>query len=178
MAENKVTMKIKNWFLIGFILLGIVVGGQAQKIALVDVAYVLDNMDDYKKAQEELDRVAEAWQQEIAVEQDKIKSMYNKYQAELVLLSDEMKRQKEDEIMAKEGEVRSMQKSKFGPEGELFQKRQALVAPIQEKVYGVIQAYATERGYDVIIDKGGTSGILFSNERYDKTDDILRALKS
>jgi outer membrane protein len=171
-------MKNKNWFLIAILVVSISNMTQAQKIALVDVAYVLDNMDDYKKAQEELDRVAEAWQQEIAVEQDKIKSMYNKYQAELVLLSEEMKKQKEDEIMSKEGELRSMQKQKFGPEGELFQKRQALVAPIQEKVYGVIQAYATDRGYDVIIDKGGTSGILFSNERYDKTDDILRALKS
>ncbi len=149
----------------------------AQKIALVDVAYVLDNLDEYKKAQEELDRTAEAWQQEIAVEQDKIKSMYNKYQAEIVLLSDEMKKQKEEEIMAKERDVRTMQRAKFGPEGDLFQKRQSLVAPIQEKVYGVIQAYATERGYDVIIDKGGSSGVLFTNERYDKTDDILRALK-
>ena len=171
-------MKNSIWFLIPFLILGLAQTATAQKIALVDIAYVLDNMDDYKNAQLELDRVAEAWQQEIAVEQDKIKSMYNKYQAELVLLSDEMKKQKEEEIMAKENDVRTMQKSKFGPEGELFQKRQALVSPIQEKVYGIIQAYATERGYDVIIDKGGSSGILFSNERYDKTDDILRALKS
>lgn len=152
--------------------------GIAQKFALVDIAYLLDNMDEYKKAQEELDRIAEAWQQEIAIEQDKIKSMYNKYQAELVLLSDEMKKQKEDEIMAKENDIRAMQRDKFGPEGELFQKRQQLVSPIQEKVYGVIQAYATDRGYDVILDKGGTSGVIFTNDRYDKTDDILRALRS
>ncbi len=149
----------------------------SQKIAVIDIAYVLDNLDEYKTAQTELDKVAETWRQEISVEQDKIKSMYNKYQAELVLLSDEMKKQKEDEIMAKEREVRSLQKSKFGPEGDLFQKRQALVAPIQEKVYGVIQEYATERGYDIILDKGGNAGVLFTNERYDKTDDIMRVLQ-
>ncbi len=149
----------------------------AQKIAVIDVAYILDNLDTYKKAQEELDQVAETWNQEIAVEQDKIRSMYNKYQAELVLLSDEMKQQKEEEIMQKERDIRALQKEKFGPEGELFQKRQALVAPIQEKVYGAIQTYANDRGYDIILDKGGSSGIIFSNERYDKTDDILRALK-
>ncbi len=150
----------------------------AQKIAIVDVAYLLDNMPEYQSAQQELDNVAEAWQQEIAVEQDKVKSMYNKYQAELVLLSDEMKKQKEDEIMEAEKQIRAMQRSKFGPEGELFQKRQSLVSPIQEKVYGVIQEYANERGYDVILDKGGSSGIIFTNDRYDKTDDILRAIKS
>ena len=88
-----------------------------------------------------------------------------------------MKQQKEEEIMQKERDIRALQKEKFGPEGELFQKRQALVAPIQEKVYGAIQAYANDRGYDIILDKGGSSGIIFSNERYDKTDDILRTLK-
>ena len=171
-------MKYSIGILICFLSLSFSTISSGQKIALVDIAYVLDNMDEYKKAQEELDKVAEAWQQEIAVEQDKIKSMYNKYQAELVLLSEEMKKQKEDEIMASERDVRAMQKEKFGPEGELFQKRQSLVSPIQEKVYGAIQAYATERGFDIIIDKGGSSGILFSDERFDKTEDILRALKN
>ena len=146
-------MKYSIGILICFFVLGLTPMSKGQKIALVDIAYVLDNMDEYKQAQTELDKVAEAWQQEIAVEQDKIKSMYNKYQAELVLLSDEMKKQKEDEIMA-------------------------LVSPIQEKVYGAIQAYATDRGYDIIIDKGGSSGVLFSDVRFDKTDDILRALKN
>lgn len=149
----------------------------AQKIAIVDIAQVLDNMETYQSAQAELDKIAQSMQQEIGMKQDEIKSMYNKYQAELVLLSDDMKKQKEDEIMAKEREVRDMQKTKFGPEGELFQKRQSLVSPIQEKVYSLIQDYANDRGYDIIIDKGGTSGILFTNERYDKTEDILRLVK-
>ncbi|NND07580.1 MAG: OmpH family outer membrane protein [Saprospiraceae bacterium] len=170
-------MKKSLWFSLVF-LLGIFANSHAQKIAVVDIAYLLENMPDYQNAQAELDKVAEAWQQEISVEQDKIKSLYNKYQAELVLLSEEMKKQKEDEIMKAERQVREMQRQKFGPEGELFQKRQSLVSPVQEKVYGVIQEYANERGYDIILDKGGSSGIIFTNERYDKTDDVLRAIKS
>ena len=161
-----------------FISIAVISFISAQKIAVVDIAQVLDNMEEYKNAQGELDKIAEAWQQEIAIEQDKVKSMYNKYQAELVLLSDDMKKQKEDEIIAKEREIRELQRSKFGPEGELFQKRQALVSPIQEKVYSVISEYANARGYDIILDKGGTSGIIFSNERYDKTEDIQRQLKN
>ena len=168
----------KTIWLIAVLMLGFTAALSAQKIAVVDIAYVLDNMTEYQNAQQELDKIAQAWQQEISVEQDKIKSMYNKYQAELVLLSDEMKKQKEDEIMAAERALREMQRDKFGPEGQLFQKRQSLVSPIQEKVYGAIQEYATERGYDIILDKGGSSGIIFTNERYDKTDDILRSIKS
>jgi len=159
------------------LLIGFALSLSAQKIAIVDIAQVLDNMETYQSAQADLDKIAQTMQQEIGMKQDEIKSMYNKYQAELVLLSDDMKQQKEDEIMAKEREVRDMQKTKFGPEGELFQKRQSLVSPIQEKVYSIIQDYANERGYDIIIDKGGTSGILFTNERYDKTEDILRLVK-
>ncbi len=169
---------MKSFFLtiaVAFFTFGL---SQAQKIAVVDIAYILDNMDAYKKAQEELDDVAQVWQQEIAVEHDKIKSMYNKYQAELVLLSDDMKRQKEEEIMTKEKEVRELQRQKFGPEGELFQKRQSLVAPVQDKVYATIQDYANERGYDIILDKAGNAGVIFSNERYDKTEDVLRMLKN
>ncbi|MDH3648342.1 MAG: OmpH family outer membrane protein [Saprospiraceae bacterium] len=169
---------MKSFFLTMVFALASLTVSYSQKIAVVDIAYILDNMDAYKKAQEELDNTAKVWQQEISVEHDKIKSMYNKYQAEIVLLSDDMKRQKEEEIMAKENEVRELQRIKFGPEGELFQKRQSLVAPVQDQVYATIQDYATERGYDIILDKAGNAGVIFSNERYDKTDDVLRLIKN
>ena len=148
----------------------------AQKIAVVDINQVLESMDDYKKAQEELDKVSARWRQEIAQEYDQIKGMYSKYQAEQVLMSEDMRSQKEEEIMEKERQVRDMQKSKFGPEGALFKKRQELVRPIQDKVYRAIEDYANERGYDFIFDKGGASGLLFSNGKYDKTDEILKDL--
>ncbi len=148
----------------------------AQRIASVDVTQILEGMSEYQNAQRELDKVATTWRQEIAQQYDEIKGMYNRYQAEQVLMSEEMRKQKEDEIMEKEKNVREMQKKKFGPEGALFKKRQELVAPIQNKVYAAIEDFADEKGFDFIFDKGGSSGILFANERYDKTTEIMNRL--
>ncbi len=150
--------------------------GMSQQVAIVDVADVLESMSDYTAAQQELDRIAATWNQEIAQEYDKIKSLYNKYQAEQVLLSDEMKKQREEEIMNKEKQVRELQKDKFGPEGQLFDKRQQLVAPIQDRVYAAIQSYSDERGIDIVLDKSSASGIIFANDKYDKTDEIKKKL--
>jgi outer membrane protein len=155
----------------------ITVGAFAQKIAIVDVTAVLESMPDYQKAQEQLDKVATQWRQEIAVEQDKIKGLYSKYQAEQVLLSEEMKRQREDEITAKEKEVRELQRQKFGPEGALFKKREELVKPLQDKVYNAISQYATNRGYEFIFDKGSSAGLLFADPKHDKTDDLKGMVK-
>lgn len=149
----------------------------AQRIAYVDVTAVLESMDEYQKAQQQIDKSATAWRQEIAVEQDKIKGMYSKYQAEQVLLSEEMKRTREEEITNKEKEVREMQRRKFGPEGDLFKKREELVKPIQEKVYAAITKLASDKGFDFIFDKGSASGMIFADPRYDKTEDVKKMLK-
>ena len=101
--------------------------------------------------------------------------MYNKYQAEQVLLSEDARKQREEEITQKEKEVRDLQKQKFGTDGALFQKRQELVKPIQERVYSAIERYANEKGYDFIFDKG-TAGIIFSGAKFDLTEDISKAL--
>ena len=150
---------------------------QAQRIAFVNVSEILESIDDYQAAQTELDRMANQWRSEIAQEYDEIKGMYNRYQAEQVLLSEDTRRQREEEIMNKEKAVRDMQKAKFGPEGELFKARQDLVRPIQDKVYTAIQEYANERGYDFIFDESGGAGIIFSNPEYDKTEDVIKKLK-
>ena len=102
--------------------------------------------------------------------------MYNKYQAEQVLMSEEMRQQQEQEILTKEKDIREMQKAKFGPEGELFKKRQELIRPVQDKVYGLIESYANERGYDFIFDKSSSSGIIFANPQFDKTEDLIQRL--
>lgn len=149
----------------------------AQKIASVDVNKILESMDDYKKAQADIDKVAAQWRQEISSQYDEIKSLYNKYQAEQVLMSDEARKQREEDIMNREKQVRDAQKDKFGPEGALFKKRQELVRPIQDRVYAAIDAYATEKTLDFIFDKSGNAGIIYSNERYDKTNDIIAKLK-
>lgn len=149
----------------------------AQRIAYVDVNRILESFKEYQDAQSELDRVASKWRQEIAQEYDVIKGLYNRYQAEQVLLSEDARRQREDEIMNREKEVRDLQKARFGPEGELFRRRQEMVRPIQERVYRAIESYATERGYDFIFDKSGAAGIIFFSPAYDKTDDVLSRLK-
>ncbi len=149
---------------------------QAQRIAMVDVNALLESQTDYANAQTELDQTASRWRQEINQEYDEIRSMYNRYQSEQVLLSDEERRRREDEIMNKEKQVRDLQKARFGPEGELFKKRQQLVRPIQDRVYAAIEAYATEQGYDFIFDKSGSAGIIFSNPKFDKTEDVSRRL--
>ena len=145
----------------------------AQRIAVVDINQVLESLDDYKNAQRDLDKQAATWRAEIAQEYDVIKSMYNKYQAEQVLLSDEVRKQREEEIVNKEKSVREMQKQRFGPEGALFKRRQALVQPIQDRVYSAIEDYADSKEFDIILDKGSAAGLLFVKSSFDKTEDIM-----
>ncbi len=148
----------------------------AQRIAIVDINEVLGSYVDYQNAEKEIDKVASDWKQEIAQEYDKIKALYNKYQAEQVLLNEDQKKEREDEIMEAEKMVRQMQKNRFGPEGDLFNKRQELVSPIQDKVYSAIEDFAADRGYDLIFDKGGAAGLLFVTDDYDKTADVKKKL--
>ena len=146
-------------------------------IAYVEVTAILEWLAEYKKAQEQIDKVANQWRQEIAQEQDQIKRMYRQYQAEKEMLSEEMKKKREEEIMVKEKDVREMQRQKFGPEGSLFKKREELVKPIQDKVYAAIQKFAGDKGFEYIFDKGSASGMLFADPKYDKTEDIKTMLK-
>jgi outer membrane protein len=152
------------------------ISAHAQKIAYVDVQEILENIAEYQEAQTELDRTANQWRQEIAQEYDVIKGMYNRYQAEQVLLSEDARKTREEEIMNKEKDVRDLQRERFGPEGSLFKRRQELVQPIQEKVYAAIEGYAAERGYDFIFDRSSDSGMIYSNPTYNKTEDIIRRL--
>lgn len=151
---------------------------QAQRVAIVDVNSLLNEMPEYKTAQGELDKISSKWRQEISIEMDKVKSLYNKYQAEQVLLSDEVRGKREQEIVDKEKSVMDMQKLRFGPEGDLFKRRQELVKPVQDKVVAAIEAYAEDRGLDLILDKGGSAGILFLSDELDKTEDIRKRLKN
>lgn len=149
----------------------------AQRVAVVDINKILDSMDEYKDAQKKLDDQTAIWRQEINTEMDKVKGMYNKYQAELPLMNDETKVTRENEITAKEKAVRDKQREYFGEEGLLFKKQQDLIKPIQDKVYKAIDSYASERGYDIILDKSKASGILYINSTIDKTDDIMKKIK-
>ena len=127
----------------------------AQRIAYVDVNRIMESIDEYTEAQRELDQLAGRWREEIAREYDQIKSMYNRYQAEQVLLSDEARRQKEDEILEKEKSVRELQKARFGPEGALFKRRQELVRPVQDRVFAAIEEYPA-----IIVVPSSNSGLI------------------
>lgn len=148
-----------------------------QRFIYVDTEYILGKIPEYQDAQEQLDAIAAQWKQEIEKMYDEIDQLYQKYQAEQYLMDESTRRQKEDEIMQKEKAVKDYQKNKFGFEGELFQKRQELVKPIQDKVYDAIKDHAETRNYDFVLDKSSSgSYMLYANPKYDHSDEIVKAL--
>lgn len=152
------------------------VGVQAQKFAYIDSDYIMKQIPEFKEAQAELDALSKKWQAEIEKRYQEIEEMYKSYQAEAVLLTEEMKQQREESIIKKEQEAQAFQKEKFGVEGALFKKRQELVQPIQDKVYEALKEVSSSNGYDFIFDKSAQSGILFADEKYDKSDLVLRKM--
>lgn len=148
----------------------------AQKFAYVDMDYILNKMPSYIDAQKQLDKIADGWQKEVEAKMKDVDDMYKQFQSEQVLMTEPMKQQKMKDIEAKEKEVKDFQKDKFGPNGELFKKRQELVKPIQDKIYDEIQKYATAKGYDVIFDRSSGPTMLFANEKLNKSQEILDAL--
>ncbi len=149
---------------------------QAQRYAYVDTEYILKNLDSYQTAQKELDRVSKQWQNEIEQRYDAIDRLYKAYQAEKVLLTEEMRKEREDEIIKKEEEAKALQRQRFGVDGDLFQRRQELVQPIQEEVFQAIKKVADGGGFAVIFDKANQSNILYADPRYDKSDRVLSRL--
>ena len=148
----------------------------AQKFAYVDTDYILSQLPDYKSAQKELDELSEKWQKEVDQKYAAIDRLYKNYQAEEVLLNNEQKKQRQAEIIAKEKEAKQFQQQKFGYEGELFKKREQLIKPIQDRVFEAIQTISKREDLDFIFDKSGDMVMLFSNARYDKSDEVLEEL--
>lgn len=150
--------------------------GYAQKFAYVDTEYILSNIPSYKAAQDKLDEISAEWQKEVEAAYAEVEKMYKEYQTEKVLLSDELKAKKEEEIINKEKETKDLQKKYFGREGELYKKRQELVKPIQDEVYNAVKEIAIEGGYALIFDTAGGPNILYSNPKNDKSDMVLEKL--
>ena len=150
--------------------------GFAQKYAIIDTRYILDKMPEYKKAQEQLDKVAAEWQKDIDDRQSVLDKMYRDYEGEQVMLSEELRKKREDQLFLKEKELRDLQRQRFGFEGDLFKKRQELVKPVQDRVYNAVQKISSQRGYDFVLDKSEGITIIFADPKLDKSDDILREL--
>ncbi len=156
--------------------MAVVSTASAQKYAYINSQYILDNIPEYKAAMQQLDQQSVNWQKEIETKYAFIDKLYKDYQAEQILLTDDMKKKREAEITEKEKEVKEFQKSKFGYEGELFKKKQDLVKPIQDKIYNAVKKIATDQSYAVIFDKSSDLIMLYTNPKYDKSDDILKAM--
>jgi outer membrane protein len=155
------------------ILVGVLCSASAQKFCYVDLEYILNKIPSYTEAQKQLDKVSEGYQKEIDNKRKNVEAMFKSYQAEQVLMTEQMKQQKIKELEAAEKEVIQLKTDKFGPSGALFKKRQELIKPIQDKLYDEIQKYAQAKAYDFILDKSSGPSMLYANEKFNKSDDIL-----
>jgi outer membrane protein len=158
---------------VSFCLAGV---ASAQRYAVIDTKYILDKLPDYRQAQKQLDEQATLWQKEIDNMQGELDRMYKDFDAEQVMLSDDLKKKREDQLFVKEKSVRELQRKRFGFEGDLFKRRQELVKPIQDRVYNAVQKLAVQRGYDFILDKSEGITVIFADPKLEKSDDILREL--
>ncbi len=148
----------------------------AQKYAIIDTRYILDKLPEYSQSQTQLDAIAAGWQKEIDAKQAELDKMYKDYDAEQVMLSDELRKKREDQLFQKEKDLRDLQRKRFGFEGDLFKKRQELIKPIQDRVYNVVQKIASQRGYDFVLDKSEGITVIFADPKLDKSEDVLREL--
>ena len=167
---------MKKFLLVACSFLLVSFAANAQKYAVIDTRYILDRMPEYKTAQGKLDDIAAAWQKEIDSTQTELNKMYKDYDAEQVMLSEDLRKKREDQLFQKEKNLRDLQRKRFGFEGDLFKKRQELIKPVQDKVYNAVQKLAVQRGYDFILDKSEGITIIFADPKLDKSEDVLREL--
>jgi len=148
----------------------------AQKFALVDMEYIFKNIPAYERANEQLNQVSKKWQAEVEALQVEAQTLYKNYQNEVVFLSQEQKKARQDAIVAKEQEAAELKKKYFGPQGELFKKRTALMTPIQEEIYNTIKDIADLRGYQLILDRASDQGIIYGSPKIDISNEVLSKL--
>lgn len=148
----------------------------AQKFALVDMEYILKNIPAYERANEQLDQVSKLWQAEVDALTTEAQTLYKNYQNEVVFLSKEQKQTRQDAIVAKEKEAADLKKKYFGPEGELYKKRTALMTPIQDEIYNAVKDISETRGYQLILDRASDAGIIFGSPKIDISSEVLRKL--
>ena len=148
----------------------------AQKFALIDMEYIMKNIPAYERANEQLNQVSKKWQAEVEALNTEAGTMYKNYQNEVVFLSQEQKKAKQEAIMKKEKEAGDLKKKHFGPEGELYKKRESLIAPIQEAVYNAVKEISDLRGYSLVLDRASDTGIIFASPKIDISNEVLGRL--
>jgi outer membrane protein len=166
---KKVLLTLTFALLIGF-------SGFAQRFAYIDSQYILNHVPDYLSSQKEIKALSDQWQKEVDARFQELDRMYKAYQADQVLMTPDMKKRREADIVEKEKAAKDFQRSKFGPDGELAQRSNALIKPIQDRIAKAVQAFAESEGDDMIFDKNSEVIMLYANPRYDKSDEIIKRL--
>ncbi len=167
---------VRFTILIAILLLTSLQMGYSQRFAYVDSDYILSSIPDYQAAQEQLDRLSEEWQNEIEARYEEVEALYRSYQNDRILMSEDMRKKRENEIVTREAEAAELQRKYFGPEGEFFQSQEELIRPIQDRVYKVIAEIATAGNYAVIFDTADSPTMLYTDPRNDLSDDVLKKL--
>ena len=166
----------KSFFLLITLLLSGAVHIQAQKFALVDMEYILSKIPAYERANEQLNQVSKKWQAEVEALANQAQTLYKNYQNEAVFLSEAQKKEREEAIVNKEKEAAELKKKYFAPEGELFKKRESLIAPIQDEIYNAVKEVCNNKGYALILDRASDTGIIFASPRIDISNEVLAKL--
>lgn len=145
----------------------------AQKFALIDMEYVLKNIPAYEMTNEQLSQVSQKWQNEVEALQQEAQNMYKNYQSDLVFLSAEMKTKREEEIVKKEQEAQDLKRKYFGPDGELYKKRESLMKPIQDEIYNAVKEISDDKGYQIVWDRASAMSIIFASPKIDISNEVL-----
>ena len=167
---------MRKFILICLIAMTSAVSASAQKFALLDMEYILKNIPAYERANEQLKQVSKKWQAEVEALNTGAGTMYKNYQNEVVFLSQEQKKAKQDAIMKKEKEASDLKRKYFGPEGELFKKRESLMSPIQDEIYNAVKEISELRGYSLVLDRASNAGIIFGSPKIDISNEVLQKL--
>ena len=167
---------MKKFLLVCLITLSAALTANAQKYALLDMEYVLKNIPAYERANEQLNQVSKKWQAEVEALNTEASTMYKNYQNEMVFLSQEQKKARQEAIMKKEKDASDLKRKYFGPEGELFKKRESLMSPIQEEIYTAVKEIAELRGYSLVLDRSSKTGVIYGSPKADISNEVLQKL--
>ena len=167
---------MKKAIMILAVFCSLAVTGSAQKFALIDMEYILKSIPAYEMANEQLKQVSTRWQRDIETKAKEAETLFNNYKSEQVYLSKEQQSKKEEEVVAKEKEVAELRRKYFGPEGELYKKRESLMQPIQDDIYNAVKKISEEKGYQMVIDRASDASIIFASPRIDISNEVLTKL--
>lgn len=167
---------MKKSIFIMFLLYAASITASAQKFALIDTEYILENIPAFQSANQQLEQVTKQWQAEVEKSAQEAKTMFDKYQSTAKSLSEAQRTKKEEEIIAKEKATAELKRKYFGPEGELFKKREALMQPIQDEIYEAVKEIADQHGYAVVVDRASATSIIFASPSIDISNEVLSTL--